>query len=157
MYLFSFTERFSKNFKPIGLSIFFLVIIAKIVLDSLTDNILFMLSSMLVSLTNTVYFNLGNIPIFILNFVYVIIFVIRIAYINYTENNELIIDSSEDITDFYVVIVTSILICIIFFLNQLSLYNIDKLYRKSFLANESVKLNRAETDDILSILVPKFV
>ena len=112
---------------------------------------------MLVSLTNTVYFNLGNIPIFILNFVYVIIFVIRIAYINYTENNELIIDSSEDITDFYVVIVTSILICIIFFLNQLSLYNIDKLYRKSFLANESVKLNRAETDDILSILVPKFV
>lgn len=36
-------------------------------------------------------------------------------------------------------------------------YKYDKLLKKDFISLEGIKINRSETEDLISILAPKFV
>jgi hypothetical protein len=58
----------------------------------------------------------------------------------------------------FIIVTSSVILgLVLFFLEIWQMYASEKMRRKDFLSREQIKVEKQEADDILTILVPKFV
>jgi len=150
------TSSYQRYYYSFTSNIFFLFITAKFFFDWMYDGYMFNLTSALVSLISTFNYNMGLLKTVLLNTICIIEHIIRVNFTYYYSDINLNdVDENEmQIAEFYAVASYIILIISITAINIFFLYKSEKLTRKDFIAKEGIKLNRSETDDILSILVP---
>ncbi|CAD8077107.1 unnamed protein product [Paramecium sonneborni] len=153
------SRHFQQNYYVNSHMIFVVLYIIKIAFDWLSDDLSFIMSSVLVVLfTTNNTMNINIIPIFVYNIIYIIQLIVRIILV-------LIVDSSLSTQVYYnhtrVVIYgssTSILLMLSLTFSLLyTLYKTIQHRRTDFLAKYQIEQDNLAANDILSILVPKFV
>lgn len=158
IYLLSMTQNYQRYYYTLTSNMFFMFLTAKFFFDWSQKDFKTNLTTALVALISTFHYNIGLVNTFLINIVNVINHLIRVNFQYYYDENLTEVDSSLlQIAEFYAVAAYIVLIIAITIMNIFFLYQSEKLTRKDFIAKEGIKLNRSETDDILSILVPQFV
>ncbi|CAD8135801.1 unnamed protein product [Paramecium octaurelia] len=153
------SKHLQQNYYTHSHMIFIVFYIIKLSLDWLSDDLSFIMSSVLVALfTTNNTMNINIIPIFAYNIIYIVQLIARIILV-------LVADSSLSTSGYYnhtrVVIYgssTSIILMLSLTFSLLyTLYKTIQRRRTDFLAKYYIEQDNLAANDILSILVPKFV
>lgn len=157
-------REFQKNFFFYAKSLMFLIICLKIVLDWISDGINTGLGAAVVAHISTMNLSLGfsfTLTINALHFISYFISLICIYYDAYpfvlTYSESFLTLTTDNLQQFYGVWSLIILITTITVISLYSNYKFEKLRRSEFLAKSRMEQEAANIEDILAILVPKFV
>ena len=159
--IFFFNKQLQKNFFMYAKFLMMLIISMKIIMDWMSDGMNTGLGAAVVAHISTLNINLGFLFTFMINIVHFISYFISLICIYYQTYPFILANSdiylAEELEKFYGIWSLIILISTITVLSLYSNYKFEKLRRSEYLAKTRMEQEASNIEDILAILVPKFV
>lgn len=156
---FTFSKPFKKTYYSISYMLVTMMVAIKVASDWITTSYEISLSAQFVVILGTVNkTNMNIIPVFLYNIGYVVQFCIRIIVIGIqSDDSDIVRTYSSGRMAVYSVSSIIIISVSIMLLQLYTYYRFIKQRRNDFLAREQIEQEMHQAQDILSILVPKFV
>ncbi|EAS02708.2 adenylate/guanylate cyclase domain protein (macronuclear) [Tetrahymena thermophila SB210] len=156
-------QSFQNKYYSFSFFLLLLGVICKIVLDWIQTEFSIAMTTVIATCLLTFNFNLGTIHTLFLNLLNSVNFIIRIVVLYYAEgyNKVNVNDNSQSdkttLRKFFAIASFIIMVVYVFLISVYVYYKSEREKRKYFISQQTIKIQKTENDNLLSILVPKFV
>lgn len=157
-----FHPVFSSNYYLMSLYLLLLGVVCKIIVDWIQTEFAIAMTTIVGTSLLTFNFNLGAIKALMLNSLNSINFIIRIVVVYYAEGYNKIEITDEtsintNLRKFFAIASFVIMVIFVFLLSVYVIYKSERDKRSFFISQQTIKHAQTDNDNLLSILVPKFV
>ncbi|KAL4448656.1 hypothetical protein ABPG74_012745 [Tetrahymena malaccensis] len=156
-------QSFQNKYYSFSFFLLLLGVICKIVLDWIQTEFSIAMTTVIATCILTFNFNLGTIHTLFLNLLNSVNFIIRIVVLYYAEgyNKANVNNNSQSdkttLRKFFAIASFIIMVVYVFLISVYVYFKSEREKRKYFISQQTIKISKTENDNLLSILVPKFV